>query len=166
LRIVNGDACTLGQEITNERDGGRFPGVAGVGLEGKAENGNVLAKKSTSGEYHKWEGGYLICDGVEKGVDDAFREATLLVFVQGDDLAPICCHFGKVKTLGKVNEVENVFLETRATEPDRGPQKLGPDARVTADGMRDFLNVGARRLAYGRECVDRRDTLGQHGIGC
>ena len=42
LRIIYRDACTLGKEIANERDGGRFAGVASVGLECKAENGNVL----------------------------------------------------------------------------------------------------------------------------
>jgi hypothetical protein len=65
-------------------------------------------------------------------------------------LAPIFCHFGKVETLGKVNEVEDVFLEARATEPDRGPQKIGPHPSVTADGVGDFVDVGACRFAYGR----------------
>ena len=44
LRIIYRDACTLGKEIANERDGGRFAGVASVGLECKAENGNVLPR--------------------------------------------------------------------------------------------------------------------------
>lgn len=44
LRIINGDVCTLGEEIANERDSGRFTGVACVGLECKAEDGNVLPK--------------------------------------------------------------------------------------------------------------------------
>jgi hypothetical protein len=65
-------------------------------------------------------------------------------------LTPISSHFGKVKGLRKVNEVENIFLKARATKPDRGTQKPGPNARVTADGVGDFLNVGACRLAYGR----------------
>lgn len=44
LRIIYRDACTLGKEIANERDGGRFAGVASVSLECKAENGNVLPR--------------------------------------------------------------------------------------------------------------------------
>jgi hypothetical protein len=98
---------------------------------------------------HKGELSYLVCDGVEECVNDALRESTFLVFVKSDDLAPISCHFGKVKTLRKVNEVENVFLETRATKPDRGPQKIRSHPRVTADSVRDFLNVRACRFAYG-----------------
>ena len=43
-RIIYRDACTLGKEIANERDGGRFAGVASVGLECKAEDGDVLPK--------------------------------------------------------------------------------------------------------------------------
>ena len=100
--------------------------------------------------YYKRELGYLVGDGVEEGVNYALREAAFLVFVKSDDLAPICGHFRKVKTLRKVNEVEDVFLEARATKPDRGPQKFGPHARVTADSVRDFLDVSACRFAYGR----------------
>lgn len=44
LGVVYRDACALGKEITNERDGGGFAGVACVGLECKAENGNVLPR--------------------------------------------------------------------------------------------------------------------------
>jgi hypothetical protein len=108
----------------------------------------------------KGKGGYLVCDCVEEGVDDALREAMLLVFVQGDDLTPISCHFGKVETLGKVNEVENVLLEAGPPKADRGPQKLGPNTRVLADRVGDFLDIGTRRLAYGGQRVDRRDALG------
>ena len=73
-----------------------------------------------------------------------------MVFVKSNDLAPVSCHFREVKALRKINEVKNVFLEARSTKPDRGAQKFGSDARVTADGVRDFLNVGTCRLAYGR----------------
>jgi len=100
--------------------------------------------------YHKWELCYLVGDGVEEGVNDALREATFLEFIESDDLAPISCHFRKVEVLGKVDEVQYVFLEARATKPDRGPQKFGPHARVTADSVRDLLDVSACRLAYGR----------------
>lgn len=115
--------------------------------------------------YKKGKGRYLIGDGVEKGVHDALREATLLIFVQGDDLTPIRGHFGKVKALRKVNEVEDVLLEARAAKAHRGAQKLGPKTSILADSVGDFLNVGAGRLTDGRESIDRRDTLRQHRIG-
>jgi hypothetical protein len=113
----------------------------------------------------KGEGTYFIGNGVEESVDDALREATFLVLVQLDDLAPIRSHFGKVKTLGKVNEVKDVLLEARATKADRCPQKFGPNPRIPANSVGNFLNVGPRRFADSRERVDGRDTLGQHRIG-
>lgn len=50
LRIVNRDVCTLGEEIANEGDSGRFAGVACVGLECKAEDGNVLPNGQSAPE--------------------------------------------------------------------------------------------------------------------
>lgn len=117
------------------------------------------------GECHKGEGAYFIGDGVEEGVHDPLREATLLVFVHGDHLAPISRHFGKVETLGKVDEVEDVLLETRPAKPDRRPQKLGPNASILAHSIRDLLNVGPRRLTNGRERVNGRNSLCQHCVG-
>ncbi len=70
-----------------------------------------------------------------------------------------------MKTLGKVNEVKDVLLEAGPAKADRCAQKLGPNAGVLADGVGDFLNVGSRRLANGRERVDGRNALRQHGIG-
>jgi hypothetical protein len=65
-------------------------------------------------------------------------------------LAPISGHFGKVKALRKVDEVENILLETRATKPNRRPQESRSNPRVAANSVRDFLNVSARRFADGR----------------
>ena len=50
-------------------DGGRLAGVAGVLLEGKAQDGYLLAR-----------------DGVEHGVDDALHKPVLLVVVDGHHL--------------------------------------------------------------------------------
>ena len=42
LRVVDSDICALREEVANEGDGRRLAGVTGVGLEGEAENGDVL----------------------------------------------------------------------------------------------------------------------------
>ena len=89
-----------------------------------------------------------------------------MILVQGDNLMPICRHFWEMETLRKIYEVENIFLETRATESDRSAQKFGSNSRVLSDRMSDFLNVGSRRLANGGQRIDGRYTLGQHRVGC
>ena len=70
-----------------------------------------------------------------------------------------------METIRKIYEIENIFLETRATESDRSAQKFGPNSRVFSDRMSDFLDVGSRRLANGGQRIDGRYTLGQHRVG-
>ena len=70
-----------------------------------------------------------------------------------------------MQALGKVDEVEDVLLEARPAKPDRRAQKLGPDASVLADSIRDLLNVRPRCLTDGGERVDGRNPLCQHRVG-
>lgn len=42
LGVVDSHVSALSEEVTDERDGGRFTSVTGVSLESKAENGDVL----------------------------------------------------------------------------------------------------------------------------
>lgn len=89
----------------------------------------------------------------------------LLVLIQGDNLTPVCRHFGKVKTFGEINQIENIFLETRTAESDRSAQKFGPNSRVFSDRVSHFLDIGSCRLANGGQRIDGRYTLRQHRIG-
>lgn len=87
------------------------------------------------------------------------------MIVHLDDLTPVRRDLGEVKALGEINKVENVLLEARAAKADRGLEELGAHARVAADGMGDFVDIGASGLANGRQGIDRRNTLCEHGIG-
>ena len=64
-----------------------------------------------------------------------------------------------MQALAEVDEIENILLEARAAKADAGLEELGADARVLADGEGDLVDVGAGRLADGREGVDGRDAL-------
>lgn len=97
---------------------------------------------------------YLASDGVEQGVNDSLREPALLVLVHLNDLAPVSSDLGQVQALAKVDEVEDILLETRATEANGCTEEFGADSGVVTDGMRNFVNVGTCSLADGRQCVD------------
>lgn len=169
LRVINRDVSAFGEEVADESDCGRFAGVTCVGFEGKAKNSNVLSKKEDRSkrgatiEQDNWK--YFVGNCVEERVNDTLREAPLLMLVHGDNLAPICRNFRKVETFRKINEIENIFLETGATESDRSAQKFRPNSRVFSDGVSDFLDVGSGRLANGGKRIDGRYTLGQHRVG-
>jgi len=102
------------------------------------------------------------------------------VLVHLDNSSPVLGDLGQVKGLGKVDQVEDILLETRSTETllirtaqlglsamtyDRGLQELGTHSRVLSDGESDFVNVGSGSLTDGGQGVDGRDSLSQHGIG-
>ncbi|KAG5461485.1 MAG: hypothetical protein BJ554DRAFT_6314 [Olpidium bornovanus] len=146
LGIVDHNLSALLDERLADLDGGRLPGVPGVLLEGEAQHGDAL-------------GG----DRREQAVDDAAHEAGLLVLVQQDDLVPVVGDLAQVELLGEVHEVEDVLLEARASEPDRGLEEAAPDAGVQAAGVGHLVDVRARRLADGRQGVDARDALGEEG---
>jgi len=67
--------------------------------------------------------------------------------------------------LAQIYQVEDILLETRPSETDAGTEELGAETRVVADGVGDFVDVGAGGLADGREGVDGGDSLGEHGVG-
>lgn len=48
---------------------------------------------------------------------------------------------------------------------DRCLEELGSHSRVLSDGESDLVNVGSGSLTDGRESVDGRNSLGQHGVG-
>ena len=48
---------------------------------------------------------------------------------------------------------------------DRCLQELGTHSGVFTDGKGNLVNVGSGSLTDGREGVDGRDSLGQHGVG-
>ena len=78
---------------------------------------------------------------------------------------PVVGHILQIETLGDVDEIEQILLETAAAEADGGLQKLGSDARVHADGARHLTHVGAGGLADGRHGIDAGDALGEESVG-
>lgn len=108
---------------------------------------------------------YLSSDGVEQSVHDPLGEPVLLVLVHVDNLPPVRSYLREMKTLAEIHEIEDILLETRSTEPDTGSQEFGANARIEADGMGDFINVGTGGFTDGRQRVDGGDTLGEHGVG-
>ena len=82
-------------------DGGGFASVVGVFFKGKSKDADPLA-----------------VDRVIKGADDFLYEAALLPVVEMHDLAPVFCDVGQVKGIAQIDQVEDVFLKTRAAEAD------------------------------------------------
>jgi hypothetical protein len=142
LGVVNRYVGRLVEEVVDEGDGGGLSGVSSVLLEGETEDGDLL-----------------VGDGREEGLDDVARESLLLVLVHLDDAHPVASDLGKVERLGEVDEVEDVLLEARSSEPDGGLEELGTDSGVLADGVSDLVDVGSGSLADGGEGVDGGDSL-------
>lgn len=76
-----------------------FSSVARVFLERKSKHGNVLAG-----------------DGIKHGLHNALTETRFLVLVHVDNLLPIRRHLGQIERFAYVHQVENILLETAATE--------------------------------------------------
>jgi hypothetical protein len=64
-----------------------------------------------------------------------------------------------VERLAQVDKVEDVLLEARSSEADRGLEKLGTQSGVPADGVGDLIDIGTGSFANGRERVDGGDSL-------
>lgn len=72
LGVGDDELCVFfGKEIGNRKSGG-FAGVAGIGLKGKAKEGNAFAG-----------------EGIEHGVNGAFNDAALLGFIHLNDFFPV-----------------------------------------------------------------------------
>ena len=56
--------------------------------------------------------------------------------------------------LGQIHEIKNVFLEARAAKANTRLEELVANARVVPDRVRNFINVGACRLADRGERID------------
>jgi hypothetical protein len=108
---------------------------------------------------------YLASDCVEKGVNNALREAFLLILVHIHDLSPVRGNFWQMQALAKIYKVKNIFLEARTTKADGGTKEFVPNTRIVTDSVCNFIDVGTSGLADGRESVDGGDTLGEHCIG-
>ncbi len=173
LGVVDGEAGALVEQVLADELGRRLASVAGVRLEGEAEDGDAL-----------------VGDGAEEALGDAQGEAPLLVVVQQDDLlkknskenisslvlfrfqattttsylVPVVGHLGQLQVLAEVDQIEDVLLEAAAAEADARLQKAPPDATVRADGVRHLVHVGPGRLANGRDGVDGADALREEGI--
>ena len=80
-------------------------------------------------------------------------------------MGPVFRDFRKVEGIAEVNEVEDVLLETGTAEADGGFEEFRTDPRIHADCAGDFIDVGTRCLAKGGDGVDRRDSLGEEGVG-
>ena len=152
--------------MADEGDRSRLASVTSIGLEREPENRNALDESLISLRSHQIHNrSHLAGNGIEKGVYDALGEAALLVIVHLNDLAPVRRDLGEMQALGEVDQVENILLEARSTKADGRLEELGADTRVTADGVRNLVDVRASRLADGRKRVDGGDTLGEHRVG-
>lgn len=85
--------------------------------------------------------------------------AHLLVLVHVDDSLPVGSNLGKVERLAQVDKVEDVLLEARSSEANRGLEELGTQSGVLADGVGDLVDVGTGSFANGRQRVDGGDSL-------
>lgn len=93
---------------------------------------------------------YLPRDGLEERVYHLLREPAFLVLVHLDHLTPVSSNLGEMQTLAQVHQVQDVLLEARATEADRGLQEFGANPRVLSNRIGDFIDVGTGRFAYCR----------------
>ncbi len=64
-----------------------------------------------------------ICDRfvghrVKHRLDDTLGKSALLIVVHRHDLFPVRGNFTQAEVLAQIDQVQNVFLETRATEAD------------------------------------------------
>lgn len=139
---------SLLEESLDHLQGGSLTGIRGVLLEGKAENGDLLANK-----------------GVVEASDDAVGESITSVLVHLDDLAPVLSDLGKTHSLGKIDQVEHILLEAAATETDTGHQELVTDTGIDTDSAGDLIDVGASLLTDSGDGVDGGNSLGKHRVG-
>mmetsp|Transcript_5034 Transcript_5034/g.14298 ORF Transcript_5034/g.14298 Transcript_5034/m.14298 type:complete len:451 (+) Transcript_5034:158-1510(+) len=148
LGVEDVDLGPLLEEVADDEHRRGLPHVAGVLLEGVAEDGHLLAR-----------------GGVEHLAHHLLREALLLVVVHEDDLVPVGGALVEAVGFAEVDEVEDVLLEARAAEPDGGLEEAPADPVVLADGAADLGHVGPGGLAQGRDGVDGRNALGEEGVG-
>merc|ERR1740117_2307603 len=93
-----------GQHVAHGQ-GGCLTHVSGVLLESEAKDSNLFIRHC-----------------VEKCMDNANSEAFLPVLVHVYNLLPIGSNLVKPELLANINQVQDVLLEARATEADRGVQ--------------------------------------------
>ena len=141
-------AGSLLEESFDHLQSGSFTGIGGVLLEGKAENGDLLANK-----------------GVVEALDDSVSESITSVLVHLDDLAPVLGDFRETRGLSKIDQVENILLEARTTETNTGHQELVTDTGIDTDSAGDLVDISASLLTDSRDRVDARNTLGKHRVG-
>jgi hypothetical protein len=148
-RVEDGNlAGALLKESLDHLKSRGLTGIGGVLLEGKTENGNLLANKS-----------------VVEALDDTVGETVTGVLVHLDNLSPVLGNLGKTHSLSKVDKVENILLEATATETDTSHQELVTNTGVNTNGTGNLVNIGTSLLANGGDGVDGRDTLSQHRVG-
>jgi hypothetical protein len=148
-RVKDSDLTrALLEESLDHLKSGSLTGIGGVLLEGKSEDGDLLANQ-----------------GVVEALDDTVGEAVTGVLVHLDDLAPVLSDLGETHGLGKVDEVENILLEAAAPETDTSHQELVTNTGVNTDGLGDLIDISTSLLTDGGDGVDGRNTLGQHGVG-
>lgn len=133
--------------MVDQRDGSRFSGISSVLLESESKNGNSLTG-----------------DRVEKSVNNLLGESILLVLVHLDNCVPVLGNSGEVERLRKVDQVEDIFLETRSTETNRRFQELGTDSRISTDGVGDFINVRSGSFTDSGKSVNGRNSLSEHSV--
>lgn len=108
LRIVDADLGSLREERPADINSWALASVPSVGLECKAEDGDLL-----------------VVDRVEHCIDNEGSKAHLLKVIHFQDLRPIVGNLIHLVLLAQVNEVQNVLLKAAPTKPRTSLEKLG-----------------------------------------
>lgn len=95
---------------------------------------------------------------------DGLGKATFLPLVDIHHALPIGGDFGERMVLAKVNQRQQIFLETGPTETNGSLEELWADARIRSHHRSDFRHFGAGLLTKCRERINGRNALGQKGV--
>mmetsp|Transcript_8530 Transcript_8530/g.35580 ORF Transcript_8530/g.35580 Transcript_8530/m.35580 type:complete len:319 (+) Transcript_8530:29-985(+) len=147
LGVVDVDIGVLVDKEANDFDGAGLARVASVGLEGKAEDAELLSAHSAV-----------------HGLEDARGKALLLELVDLHNALPVARNLVQLVALADVDQREDVLLEAGATEANRRAQVAAANAVVHAQHSADVAHVSASLLAESRDGVDGADALGEEGV--
>ena len=90
--------------------------------------------------------------------------AVLLPGVQSNNALPVIRHLRQAEMAAEIHQIENVLLETAATEARAGIEEFRADPTVGADRPGHLAHVRPAGLTERRDRIDRTDPLSQKGI--
>ena len=139
---------SLFQKIAADANRRRLAGVVGVGLEGKTKNRQALPRHGAEQLLHHQPGNSMLLPGVQR-----------------HHALPVIRDLRQAEMPTEIHQIEDVLLETAATETGPGVEEFRANATVGADGPSHLAHICPTGFAEGGNGVDRADALGQEGIG-